>query len=401
MARETRTKDKYRYYRKKIRHPFTGEYKDVYGHTKQERDEKADALMAQWIREAELAESPFFWEYAAGWYSRAAVDMSKRRRETIAREINNNLCPVIGSKRLLEITSDDCQAVLAARGAISESARALTLQTMKRILEAAVDAGKLPKNPARSLEPGGTKGKKRKAPTPAQQERLLEAVRGLKIDLFVRMGLYTGLRREELCGLLWADVELSAAAPCLHVRRACRWPKNSWAEISGELKSPAAYRTVPLPEILAAELRARRSALGDLTEDQIRARCVIGNDDGTPWSMSILRKAWRGIEVRTAGEIRRRRKDPVTGKTVAVVEYQRLGDAVFRHPGVYVSLDFECTPHILRHTYITRLILGGVDVKRAQYLAGHETPDVTLEIYTELMGNRPEDLIGPVRKVFD
>ena len=58
------------------------------------------------------------------------------------------------------------------------------------------------------------------------------------------------------------------------------------------------------------------------------------------------------------------------------------------------------TPHILRHTYITRLILGGVDLKRVQYLAGHDDPQVTLKIYTSIMGHQPEDLIGSVLSVF-
>jgi site-specific recombinase XerD len=67
---------------------------------------------------------------------------------------------------------------------------------------------------------------------------------------------------------------------------------------------------------------------------------------------------------------------------------------------VVVSIDFPVTPHMLRHTYVTRLILGGMDVRRVQYLAGHSTPDVTIQIYTDLMGHRPEDLIDDVSAVF-
>lgn len=58
------------------------------------------------------------------------------------------------------------------------------------------------------------------------------------------------------------------------------------------------------------------------------------------------------------------------------------------------------TPHILRHTYITRLILGGMDLKRVQYLAGHSDPKVTIKIYTDLMGHAPEDLIDDVAAIF-
>ncbi len=39
---------------------------------------------------------------------------------------------------------------------------------------------------------------------------------------------------------------------------------------------------------------------------------------------------------------------------------------------VVYSIDFEVTPHQLRHTYITNLLLAGIDVKTVQVLAGHE-----------------------------
>lgn len=78
----------------------------------------------------------------------------------------------------------------------------------------------------------------------------------------------------------------------------------------------------------------------------------------------------------------------------------KLGDTVPFHPGVTVSLDFHVTPHLLRHTYISELILAGVSVKRVQYLAGHSSPVETLKIYTHLMENRPEDLIADVLKTF-
>ena len=93
-------------------------------------------------------------------------------------------------------------------------------------------------------------------------------------------------------------------------------------------------------------------------------------------------------------------KDPATGERVQRTVQLLPGDPVFRHPGVVISLDFPVTPHQLRHTYITRLILGGVDVKRVQYLAGHETADVTLDIYTSIMGHRPEELIDDVSQIF-
>ena len=51
------------------------------------------------------------------------------------------------------------------------------------------------------------------------------------------------------------------------------------------------------------------------------------------------------------------------------------------------SLDFEVTPHQLRHTYITNLIHSSVDPKTVQYLAGHESSKITMDIYAKVKYN--------------
>lgn len=375
-------KAKGKYHRKKLRHPVTGEYKDVYGKTRAELEEKCEAVKAAWSAEIRAAESPYLFQYAADWYARLQAGWSAPRRAEIAREINNNICPVIGAKRLCELTSDDCMDVMAARAGKSRAAQEKTLQVLRRILTAAEQAGKLPRDPSRGIKPGGAPAKEKEALTPAQQRILLDAVRGATIELFVKIGLYAGLRREEILGLAWRDVHLDGKAPHLDVRQALRWPTNNRPEISATLKSAAAWRSVPLPPPLLAELRKRYA------EDEKRAQALSGaltvvhNSDGEPWTYQNYRAAWKVIEARTAKEGR------------------PLGSAVPKHPAVKITIDFPVTPHILRHTYITMLVLGGVDVRRAQYLAGHETADVTLQIYTHLMDHKPEDLLPDVSAVF-
>lgn len=43
----------------------------------------------------------------------------------------------------------------------------------------------------------------------------------------------------------------------------------------------------------------------------------------------------------------------------------------------------RCTPHVLRHTYCTRCIAAGMDIKSAQYLMGHADVSTTLNIYAD------------------
>lgn len=388
------------YVRRKVKNPLTGQYVAVYGKTVQDREVKIAALQESWARELEDLDSPYFYQYAADWYARVSPGMTQARSSALAREINNNLCPVIGSKRLKDLTSDDCMDVMAARSGLSRSAQEKTLQALRRILRAAVDAGKLPRDPTAALKPSGRPAARRQALTRAQQETLLRAVRGRPVELFVRLALYTGMRREEIVGLAWRDVHLDPPAH-IDVRQACRWINNNQPEISPVLKSAAAFRTVPVPPPLLPALQAARAAATpEGATEPLAARTVLSTASGDPWTHQTYRRAWSVVEARTARQTVREYTDPATGEKKRLTAVLALGDTVPRHPDVKITIDFPVTPHILRHTYITELILGGVNVKRVQYLAGHETADVTMDIYTHYMGHRPEDLAADVGAVF-
>ena len=67
---------------------------------------------------------------------------------------------------------------------------------------------------------------------------------------------------------------------------------------------------------------------------------------------------------------------------------------------VVYSLDFEVTPHQLRHTYITNLIHASVDPKTVQYLAGHENSKITMDIYAKVKYNRPDDVVKAMGGAF-
>ena len=48
------------------------------------------------------------------------------------------------------------------------------------------------------------------------------------------------------------------------------------------------------------------------------------------------------------------------------------------------GLSADVTPHILRHTYATKLFYAGIDAKNAQKLLGHANIAITIDIYTHL-----------------
>ena len=126
---------------------------------------------------------------------------------------------------------------------------------------------------------------------------------------------------------------------------------------------------------------------------------MISDSAGGPLSGSQWRNLWHFVEKRSTKERKyKRRLD--NGELVEHVVTPVLGQAAKHNPDCICSIDFEVTPHILRHTFISSLVLDGVDVATTQYLAGHENSRTTLDIYTHLKTNRPEDISSKMFEFF-
>ena len=70
----------------------------------------------------------------------------------------------------------------------------------------------------------------------------------------------------------------------------------------------------------------------------------------------------------------------INGQKITKTVTPVLGEKAAHNGNVVYSLDFQVTPHQLRHTYITNLIYASVDPKTVQYLAGHENSKITMDI---------------------
>ena len=373
-----------RYYRTRLPKPGGG-YKDIYGSTQAERDEKVDAQLRAWAEEAEAREDPLFYQYAQQWFWLHTAGLGQKRIADYRNAINRHICPVIGNERVSELNYSKLQAVMAAAPP-SKSAQQKILTTLRRICSMAVRDGLLPSSPALDLKAAGEPSKEKEALTRSQQEKLLAAVSGLNTETFVRLCLYAGLRREEALGLTWADVDLEGETPCVAVNRVCAWDGGNKADVRPKLKSAAARRTIPIPAALADHLRTVKA--GSSSE------YVVPGASGEAMTAAAFRRMWDKVGQRTVREVTRKGPD---GKPIR--RLLQIGERAAPNAPP-ISLDFHVTPHQLRHTYITELILAGVNIRRVQYLAGHKDPTVTLRIYTHLMENRVEDLAAEVAKAF-
>lgn len=370
-------------YRKRLKDPATGKWTiNVYGKTKAECRERAAQRAAE-LAEAGSDGSQLVYQYAQTWYKLNTHGLGTKRCEDYQNAINNHICPAIGNKRLDVVTLDDGLDILR-HSPQSKSSQQKIVTTLKRIFKAAADNDLIRRSPFTDLKPGGKPAAEKEPLTKEQQSALLAAVKGKDVETLVLLCLYLGLRREEALGLKWDCVYLDAATPYVDVRRALRWEHNK-PVLGDKLKSKAAYRKLPIPPLLLAHLRAMPH----------KGAFVCHRANGKAHSASSYRRAWEDIteqEIKPVTYKSNRTGEPVTRELAA-------GDKVPYRRAV-ACLDFHVTPHILRHTYITELFLSGADVKTVQYLAGHSSVQITLNIYTHLMANQPADTAAQVLKAF-
>ena len=287
-----------------------------------------------------------------------------------------------------EVTTDDLRLVLLPISKQSQSLYTLVNMLIKCIFYSAEASQVSEYNPSAVLcAKGGKPGKEKDALTDEQVKILLDTIRDLPPYLFVMIGLYSGLRREEILTLQWDCVFLDEKVPYISVQRAWHSEHNR-PVIGTELKTPAARRDVPIPNCLVQCLReAKEKSISDF---------VIADSKGEPLADSQFTRVWKYITVRSTAE--RVYYTYVNGKSIRHTVKPVLGGHQKNNPKIVYTMDFQVTPHMLRHTYITNLIYANVDPKTVQYLAGHENSKVTMDIYAKVKYNKPSELVSVVNE---
>lgn len=374
-------------YRKRIK-DTDGKYVAVYGRTPEELTRKLAAAEAEIAASLRRAGDVTVREYVERWIALNAPGMKHKYRESTVNALRGHVVPVIGDMALSDVRQEDAQRVMNAISDKSDSLNAKVRQTMRKLFEAARANGLIAANPCVEIRHTGKKRRRIDPLKPQQVDRLLDAVSGTPAETFVRLALYAGLRREEACGLRWGCVDLDADVPCLTVARTVTWESNR-PVISDELKTDAAYRTIPIPAQLVDHLKAICLSEADF---------YVLTASKFPPTQSQWRNIWRYVRERQAGQATYWGKD-ANGRPKKMTFERKLG-AKSRGAAFSYSLDFPVTPHQLRHTYCSNLVLSGANVKRVQYLMGHADIRVTLDIYAALVENSPAALIGDVNLAF-
>ena len=378
------------YYRTRIR-DANGKLIALYARTPEELYDREIEALEQIDNASFHRKSPTVTEYCEKWLLMQSVHIRATTLTDYTSKVRRHIIKELGQKRMADVTLDDIQLALVPVSKKSASVYKSVVILYKSIFRAAKESHVIDENPTMYLDAkgGGVPQAERQALTDEQAERLLDAIRGLPPYVFVMIGLYAGLRREEILALQWDSVYLDTDTPYLTVRRAWHTEHNR-PVILTELKTKAAERNIPLPVCLAECLKAAKAIS---TSDY-----VVANRDGEPLSYTQFKRLWQYIVTRTVKERSYYRYED--GKRIKHTVTPVLGEKAAHNGKVVYSLDFEVTPHQLRHTYITNLIHSSVDPKTVQYLAGHESSKITMDIYAKVKYNRPDQLVRTMGSAF-
>ncbi|MBE3581079.1 MAG: site-specific integrase [Thermoanaerobacteraceae bacterium] len=211
---------------------------------------------------------------------------------------------------------------------------------LRQALEQAVREGLVYRNVAEAVSPPRQKRKEIRPLTADELNRFLAAARDDRLfPAFLFEGA-TGLRRGELLGLKWEDVDLERGT--VTVRRSLIRTRQELAFM--EPKSEKSRRTIPLPKEVVAGLRTHKKRQAGERLSRGPAYCdhglVFCTEEGRPLDPRNFVRKFEGL-LRTGGP-----------------------------PNVSF--------HDMRHSHATLLLLLGEHPKVVQERLGHSTITVTL-----------------------
>ena len=217
---------------------------------------------------------------------------------------------------------------------------------LRAMLQKAVYWQMIPYNPASRVRPPKAKKPNINFYDDAQTIALIKALEGeeLKFRVIILLTIFTGLRRGEVLGLEWQDINFKNSS--LTVRQASQYV-SSIGIYTKDPKTETSNRIISIPESIIKLLK-------EYKREQLKNRLRLGDK----WiETDRLFVQWNGA--------------PMHPDTITRWFRQFLEDKNLPH----------ITFHGLRHTHATLLISQGLDVRTVSNRLGHAQTSTTLNFY--------------------
>jgi integrase len=206
------------------------------------------------------------------WLGQSPTDIGLRptTRDQYRYLLGAHVTPALGHVRVDQLTQRQVADLMDSLTS-SASTKRSTYAALVRVLDHAVERGMVGVNVARSVPRPREANAQRQHLSAEDASRLLGAASGHRWEVAAWLSLGCGLRRGEVLGLRWADVDLDAGVLTV----AGNVTRSSAGLVRGEPKTRRGRRQVPVPAVVVNALRVHRQAQA---ADRLASVCWVGSD---------------------------------------------------------------------------------------------------------------------------
>lgn len=305
---------------------------------------------------------------------------------------NNRVKDEIGCMKVVSIVPSDVKKyyVQLSKQGYSHSLIKNIHNLIFPTLEMAVDDDIIRKNPSKNALSSdyGVEMKEKFVLTKEQQEKFFEylkksCVYNVYIPMFT-IFLELGLRCGELIGLTWNDVDMDNKQISINHQLIY---KNYGDGCKFHISSPktnAGNRNIPMSETVLKAFKEQRKL--NFTLGRHYDYDIDGRDD-----FIFITKTNRPYMPAGINNV-------LYNIVKAYNKYETImAESECREPVLLPKF----SAHVLRHTACTRMAEKGIDIKVLQYLMGHSSIDITMEVYNHIDYTRVQKEINKLDKVVD
>jgi integrase len=301
------------------------------------------------------------------WLGHIKSQVSPKSYERYVGIVTQNIVPAIGAVILAKLKPaqiSEAYAKALAGGRRDDREGGLAPRTvghmhraLKQALSQAVRWELLNRNPADAVDPPKIEWKPVQTYDLPQTADVIEAFRDRPLFVPVLLAALCGLRRGEICGLRWKNVDLAGAQ--ISVVESLEQTK---AGLRSKSPKSGKGRTVALSQTVVDELRSYRAKRAQemlrlgagLSDDDL----VIAHEDGSQITPIYMSQQW--------------------GRLIAKTSLARLRF------------------HDLRHAHATHMLANGVHPKIASERLGHSKVSITLDLYSHVIPGMQADAAATV-----
>ena len=303
------------------------------------------------------------------WLDRRAKKLSPQTYDALRTSFQNHLIPYVGKYKLCDLNKSVLEEMYAKAFFRKDGKKykdetyshstvnALAVQ-FKKCLQYAVDVGVLPRNPHNGVELHKLRPpKKVTAYSRAEQNAILEYTQSCERSVQIYYLLIaTGMRVGEACALTWDDVDFKNMSIAIN-KTAISYHGSMM--VQDHTKTENGTRTI---YVIEQVIRYLRKIYRQQDQDANFYNLVVPTSKYTIQNPSNLRKYWKRI------------------CTDINIPYKGL--------------------HALRHTWATRALEAGMDVKTVSDLLGHKNVITTMNIYQDALEDHKRSEIEKIKSMY-